>query len=282
MHNEPQTTITTFLKLESAGGILLMLAALLAMVCANTSFLQQYYNLLLSTPVEVRVSGFEIAKPLLLWINDGLMATFFLLVGLELKQELLEGQLTDRRNIVLPGIGAIGGMAFPALVYLYFNAGSGVTQGWAIPAATDIAFALGVLSLLGSRVPVSLKIFLTSLAIFDDIGAILIIALFYTAKISFVAIIVALSCVALLAMLNRFGVMSKSPYMLLGIIMWVALLKSSVHATLAGVALAMFIPLGAPANKDHSPLRTMERDLHAVVAFLILPVFAFGNAGINL
>lgn len=194
MQKMPYSTLSSFLKLESASGILLMLAAVLAMVCANT-FLAEYYELLLSTPVEVRVGSFEIAKPLLLWINDGLMATFFLLVGLELKRELIEGELADRKNIILPGIGAIGGMLCPAAVYLYFNYGQESAQGWAIPAATDIAFALGVLSLLGPRVPVSIKIFLTSLAIFDDIGAILIIAFFYTDNISLAALIVVACCV---------------------------------------------------------------------------------------
>jgi NhaA family Na+:H+ antiporter len=281
MRKLPYTTITSFLKLESSGGIMLMLAALLAMFFAN-SFLAQYYQLLLSTPLEIRVGSFEIAKPLLLWINDGLMAIFFLLVGLELKRELLEGELADRKNIILPGIGAIGGMLCPAMVYLYFNYGLISAQGWAIPAATDIAFALGVLSLLGPRVPVSLKIFLTSLAIFDDVGAIIIIAFFYTAQISLSALIVAGCCLAVLALLNRSNVNVKSPYMLVGLIMWAALLKSGVHATLAGVALAMFIPMGSLRHPPVSPLKTMERDLHSVVAFFVLPIFAFANAGINL
>ena len=280
MHNTRTTTITTFMKRESAGGILLMIAALLAMFCAN-SFLSGYYELLLSTPVEVRVGALDIAKPLLLWINDGLMAIFFFVVGLELKRELVEGELTDKRNIILPGVGAIGGMVCPALVYLYFNNGSSAADGWAIPAATDIAFALGVLSLLGSRVPVSLKIFLTSLAIFDDIGAIVIIAIFYTAKISQVALIVVACCVLILAVMNRQNVTANSPYILIGLIMWVATLKSGVHATLAGVLMAMFIPMRSKKDPSFFPLRTLEHDLHAVVAFLVLPVFAFANAGIS-
>jgi NhaA family Na+:H+ antiporter len=281
MQKMPYSTLSSFLKLESASGILLMLAAVLAMVCANT-FLAEYYELLLSTPDEVRVGSFEIAKPLLLWINDGLMATFFLLVGLELKRELIEGELADRKNIILPGIGAIGGMLCPAAVYLYFNYGQESAQGWAIPAATDIAFALGVLSLLGPRVPVSIKIFLTSLAIFDDIGAILIIAFFYTDNISLAALIVVACCVAVLAVFNRSNVMAKSPYLLVGLIMWIATLKSGVHATLAGVVLAMFIPMGSPKHPSASPLKTMEHDLHSVVAFFLLPTFAFANAGISL
>jgi len=188
-------SISNFFKLESAGGIILILAAALALIAANSP-LDTYYALLLDTPVEVRVGAFEIAKPLLLWINDGLMAVFFFLVGLELKRELIEGELSDRRNIILPATGAIGGMLVPALIYIYFNRDDPVAmQGWAIPAATDIAFALGVLTLLGSRVPVSIKIFLTSLAIFDDIGAIIIIAAFYTAKISMTALIVVAICI---------------------------------------------------------------------------------------
>lgn len=281
MHNPRITTINTFMKRESAGGILLMIAALLAMFCAN-SFLSGYYELLLSTPVEVRVGALEIAKPLLLWINDGLMAIFFFVVGLELKRELMEGELSDRRNIILPGVGAVGGMLCPALVYLYFNNGSTAVDGWAIPAATDIAFALGVLSLLGSRVPVSIKIFLTSLAIFDDVGAIVIIALFYTANISATALIVVACCIPVLAVLNRRNVTANSPYILVGLIMWVATLKSGVHATLSGVIMAMFIPMRSKKDPGFSPLRTLEHDLHSAVAFLVLPVFAFANAGISL
>ncbi|TNF09339.1 MAG: Na+/H+ antiporter NhaA, partial [Gammaproteobacteria bacterium] len=212
---------------------------------------------------------------------DGLMAIFFFLVGLELKRELLEGELSEIRNIVLPGVGAIGGMAVPALIYLLFNQGDEAgLRGWAIPAATDIAFALGVLSLLGSRVPVSIKIFLTSLAIFDDIGAILIIAVFYTDNISFAALVVVGLCLPVLFLLNRFNVESKSLYIAAGTIMWVAMLKSGVHATLAGVIMAIFIPLRTPTGM--SPLKIMEHDLHALVAFFVLPVFAFANAGLNL
>ena len=277
-----ETSITRFLKMESAAGILLFFAAVIAIIAANTP-LYEYYKLLLSVPVEMRVGTLEIAKPLLLWINDGLMAVFFFLVGLELKREWLEGELVDRRNIILPGIGAIGGMLAPALVYLYFNHEDPVAaQGWAIPAATDIAFALGILALLGSRVPVALKVFLTSLAIFDDIGAILIIAFFYTSKISLMALIIVALCIPILAVLNRKNVISKSPYLLIGVIMWVATLKSGVHATLAGVVLAMFIPMRSKQFPEISPLKMLEHDLHSIVAFFILPVFAFANAGINL
>lgn len=281
MHSQSESFITAFFKMESAGGLLLMFSAILAVVFANTSLIY-YYDLLLSTPVEIRIGGFEIAKPLLLWINDGLMAIFFFLVGLELKREVIEGELSDKRNIILPGVGAIGGMLAPALIYVYFNYDDPVAvQGWAIPAATDIAFALGVLSLLGSRIPVSIKVFLTSLAIFDDIGAILIIALFYTSKISISALIIVALCIAILTILNKRNVISESPYILIGLIMWAAALKSGIHATLAGVILAMFIPIRSKSNPDVSPLKSMEHDLHSVVAFFVLPVFAFANAGIS-
>ncbi len=273
--------ISEFLKKESAGGILMMTTAVLAMIFANTP-LEKFYLLFLSTPVEIKVASLVIAKPLLLWINDGLMAIFFFLIGLELKREMLEGELADKKNIILPGIGAVGGMLFPALIYILFNRNDPVAlQGWAIPAATDIAFALGILALIGPRVPLSLKLFLTSLAIFDDIGAILIIAFFYTSKMSLPALGMVFVFIIVLALLNRMGIVSKSPYLLIGSLMWVAMLKSGVHATLAGVVLAMFIPLHGNKEKS-SPLQELEHDLHAIVAFFILPIFAFANAGIAL
>ncbi|HIJ77926.1 MAG: Na+/H+ antiporter NhaA [Desulfobulbaceae bacterium] len=281
MTNSQESSISSFFKMESAGGITLMLAAALALVCANTP-LQVYYTLLLDTPVEIRIGSLEIAKPLLLWINDGLMAVFFFLVGLELKRELIEGELSDKRNIILPGVGAIGGMAIPALIYTFFNSSDATAMdGWAIPAATDIAFALGVLSLLGPRVPTSLKIFLTSLAIFDDIGAILIIAVFYTEKLSLAALIIVACCIPILAFLNKQNNGSRSLYIMLGVIMWMAMLKSGVHATLAGVVMAMFIPMQSKTDENYSPLKDLEHDLHPVVAFFILPIFAFANAGIS-
>lgn len=281
MNNTQESFISEFFKLESASGIILMFAAVLALVCANTP-LQTYYALLLDTPVEFRIGALIIAKPLLLWINDGLMAVFFFLVGLELKRELIEGELSDKRNIILPGVGAIGGMLVPALIYLYFNTGDAdAMAGWAIPAATDIAFALGVLSLLGSRVPTTIKIFLTSLAIFDDIGAIIIIAAFYTENISLSSLIVVLFCTLTLIIFNKRNIESESLYVLIGVIMWVAMLKSGVHATLAGVILAMFIPIRSKTNSDYSPLKSMEHNLHTKVAFFVLPIFAFANAGIN-
>ncbi len=282
MQNQQDSFITSFLKLESSGGILLFLTSLLAIILTN-SFLEPYYQLLISTPVAVHIGPLEISKPLLLWINDGLMAVFFFLVGLELKRELVEGELSDKRNIILPGVGAIGGMVVPALVYLYFNSNDVVAaKGWAIPATTDVAFALAVLTLLGSRVPIQLKIFLTSLAIFDDIGAILIISFFYASKISLTALVVVVLCIPILWYMNKKNVISKSPYILIGIIMWAAMVKSGVHATLAGVVLAMFIPLRSNDNPDYSPLKSLEHDLHKVVAFFVLPVFAFANAGMNL
>jgi NhaA family Na+:H+ antiporter len=271
-----------FAQMEASGGIILIAAAVLAMIFANTA-LNEFYQALLAMPVEAKVGNLEIAKPLILWINDGLMAVFFFLVGLELKRELIEGELSDKRNIILPGIGALGGMIAPALIYLYFNyKDPTAVSGWAIPAATDIAFALGVLALLGSRVPISIKIFLTSLAIFDDVGAIVIIAIFYTHKISLTALVIVALCIPVLYFLNKRDVLSKAPYILVGIVMWVATLKSGVHATLAGVVLAMFIPLSSVKNPRVSMLKIMEDRLHSVVAFIILPVFAFANAGISL
>ncbi len=272
--------IRSFFAHESAGGVLLFVSALLALVFANTG-LSHYYDLLIDTPVSVQVGALVIAKPLLLWVNDGLMAFFFLLVGLELKREFMEGELSDKRNIVLPGLGALGGMAAPAAVYTAFNFNDPTAmQGWAIPAATDIAFALGVLVLLGSRVPTSIKVFLTSLAIFDDVGAIIIIAIFYTSKISAAALIVASVCICCLFIMHRLGLREKGPYLFVGLIMWVALLKSGVHATLTGVILAMFIPIRDEKNPGVSPLKSLEHDLHSIVTFCALPIFAFCNAGI--
>ena len=282
MDLDVKNSITNFLEKESAGGILLVIAAVCAVVLSNSP-IGYLYTLLLDTPVVVQVGALVIDKPLLLWVNDGLMALFFFLVGMELKREFIEGELSDRKSVILPALGALGGMVVPAGVYLYFNINDPDTvSGWAIPAATDIAFALGVLSLLGSRVPVSLKIFLTSLAIFDDIGAIVIIALFYTSKVSITVLIVSAVCIGALAYLNKRGVMEKSTYIVFGVVMWVSLLKSGVHATLAGVILAMFIPIKCERDPSVSPLKTLENDLHSVVAFVILPFFAFCNSGIDL
>jgi NhaA family Na+:H+ antiporter len=277
-----QATIRNFMRMESAGGIVLMAASVLAMVTANSGA-AGLYHLFIETPVEVRIGALQIAKPLFLWVNDGLMAIFFFLVGLELKREFLEGELSRPANVLLPAIGAVGGVAVPVAIYVFLNSGNeAAMRGWAIPAATDIAFALGILTLLGSRVPVSLKVFLVSLAIFDDLGAILIIAVFYSGDVSGAALLAASACLVVLAVMNRRGVMSISSYILVGVIMWVAVLKSGVHATLAGVALAAFIPMRDPQEPDRSPLRELEHDLHQLVAFGVLPLFAFVNAGLDL
>lgn len=281
MLNTSNNAIANFFRMESSSGILLMFAAALAMIMANSP-LAPYYAIFIDTPVQVRVGALEIAKPLLMWINDGLMVMFFFLVGLELKREVLEGELSTIRKVVLPGFGALGGMLIPAAVYLWVNAGdSQATSGWAIPAATDIAFALGILALLGSRVPITVKIFLTSLAIFDDIGAIVIIAVFYTDQISLLSLLISGLCIPILILLNRRGVEARSVYIMIGTVMWVSMLKSGVHATLTGVILALFIPMRSASNPEHSPLREWEQDLHTLVAFFTLPVFAFVNAGVS-
>ncbi len=273
-------TIETFLKKESASGIILMFAAVFAMIIANSPWVS-WYNLLLDVPVVVAVGSFEIAKPLLLWINDGLMALFFFLVGLELKREFLEGDLSEPGQVTLPAIGAIGGMAMPAMIYVAFNYDNpSALNGWAIPTATDIAFALGILAIIGSKVPLQLKVFLTSLAIFDDLGAIVIIALFYTEQLSMLSLVVAASMITILLVLNKKNVTSTSPYIFIGIVLWAAVLKSGVHATLAGVILAFFIPIKGKGD-DPSPLKSLEHNLHSTVAFIVLPIFAFANAGIS-
>ncbi|MBW2476981.1 MAG: Na+/H+ antiporter NhaA [Deltaproteobacteria bacterium] len=275
--------IQSFFKKDSAVGILLMAATLLAMVFANTS-LEIAYDYILETPLEVRLGRYvHIAKPLLLWINDGLMAVFFLLIGLEVKREVLVGQLSSRAQIVLPGIAAFGGMVVPALVYVMVNLGDSVAlNGWAIPAATDIAFALGILALLGNRAPSSLKIFLLALAIIDDLGAIIIIAIFYSGDLSKTMLMLSAICLVLLVIFNRLRIENVAPYIWVGVFLWIFVLKSGVHATLAGVALAFAIPLHSKKNPEHSPLEHLEHALHPWVSFLILPVFAFANAGIPL
>ncbi|HTY80062.1 MAG TPA: Na+/H+ antiporter NhaA [Candidatus Bathyarchaeia archaeon] len=276
-----------FVRLESAGGLLLMATTALAMLVANSPA-HRLYVAMLDLPMRVGIGTWEIAKSLLLWINDGLMAVFFLLVGLELKREVIEGHLSTLRRAALPACAAFGGLVAPALIYAAVNRDGAVAlRGWAIPAATDIAFALGVLSLLGDRVPPAIKAFLLSVAIFDDLGAIMIIALFYTAKLSLGALGLAAVLVLGLACLNRWGVSRPAPYFLLGVPLWVAVLKSGVHATLAGVVLAAFIPLrgaGAAPSSDaaESLLHRLEHGLHPWVAFGILPLFAFANAGVSL
>ena len=273
--------LTEFLRLEASSGILLLLAAVLAMLVENSAA-SGLYDALLGTPVEIRIGGFEIAKPLLLWINDGLMAIFFFLVGLEVKREFLDGELSEPSRVVLPVIAAIGGMAVPAAIYVAINWGDPVSlRGWAIPSATDIAFALGVLALLGSRVPNTLKLFLMTLAIVDDLGAIVIIALFYTSDLSVVSLLFAVLALAILFALNRYGVLSLVPYLLVGVVLWAAVLKSGVHATLAGVLTALFIPYAREEGAARTQLEKLEHDLHPAVVYGILPLFAFANTGIS-
>ena len=254
-----------FFSSDASGGIILIIAAVVAMLMANIGVTSGWYHAFLETPVQLRVGALEINKNMLLWINDALMAVFFLLIGLEVKRELMQGSLASLRQAAFPIIAAIGGMIVPALLYLAFNYADPITrEGWAIPAATDIAFALGVLALLGSRVPLALKIFLMALAIIDDLGAIVIIALFYTSDLSLLSLGVAACAILVLAALNLCGVRRTGIYILVGVVLWTAVLKSGVHATLAGVIVGFFIPL------------------HPWVAYLILPLFAFANAGVSL
>ncbi|MBZ9987510.1 Na+/H+ antiporter NhaA [Mesorhizobium sp. BH1-1-5] len=274
----PKSILREFLDGEAAGGIILMVAAALALIVANTPLAATYFAVLHAYLGPLSVSH---------WINDGLMAVFFLLVGLEIKREMLDGQLSTWPRRVLPGIAAAGGMVVPALVYVLINRNNAAAlSGWAIPTATDIAFALGVLSLLGSRVPASLKVFLTALAIIDDLGAVIIIALFYTSGLSLAYLAAAFVVIALLVVLNRMRAMKLWPYLLLGALLWVLVLKSGVHATLAGVALALTIPLerspGISHDVEHSPLHRLEHGLHKLVPFIVIPIFGFANAGVSL
>jgi NhaA family Na+:H+ antiporter len=276
LKSRPRSALRAFLDSEAAGGLVLMAAAVLALVVANSPLAPGYFGVL-----EADVLGLSLQH----WINDGLMTVFFLMVGLEIKREMLDGQLATWPHRMLPGIAATGGMIVPAIIYAAFNAGNPVTlRGWAIPAATDIAFALGVLSLIGRRIPVSLKLFLTALAILDDLGAVALIALFYTADLSAPMLALAALLVAMLVGLNRMGVKRLSVYLLLGVGLWFLVLKSGVHATLAGVALALAIPLrptpGTPEAAD-SPLHRLEHGLQPWVAFLVVPVFGFANAGVS-
>ncbi len=278
-----QAHIQDFLKQESSGGLVLMAAAVLAMIVNNTA-LAPVYEGFLNLPIAIQVGPLEIAKPLLLWVNDGLMAIFFFLVGLEIKREIVEGELSSFDKASLPIFAAIGGMAVPAGIYAVMNMSDPIAiNGWAIPAATDIAFALGILALMGPRVPIALKIFLLAVAIIDDLGAIVIIAAFYTADVSTTSLIVAGIGLAFLVTLNLSGVGRIAPYVIIGVIMWVAVLKSGVHATLAGVLMALTIPLKTKDKSAHaSPLKHLEHELHLWVAFLVLPIFAFSNAGVSL
>lgn len=276
-----RSLFTRFFQLEAASGLLLIAAAVLALII-NNSPLSYLYSGLLDVPVAVQIGALNIAKPLLLWINDGLMALFFLLIGLEVKREVVDGHLSKPSQVILPATAAVGGMVVPALIYWFINRDNpAAVAGWAIPTATDIAFALGVLALLGKRVPVSLKLFLMTLAIIDDLGAIIVIALFYSGTLSSVSLLLAAACLVVLIAMNRLGVVKLGPYMVIGLILWVCVLKSGVHATLAGVALALCIPLRT-RNAETSPLLALEHALHPWVAYAILPLFAFANAGVSL
>ena len=273
--------LQAFIHHETTAGLILVAAALVAIMAFNVDSLRPVYEGLLEAKTTVAIGAFGLSKPLVLWINDGLMAVFFFLVGLEIKREVLEGNLSSRDQIVLPAIAAVGGMAVPALIYSYFNAHDAtLMRGWAIPAATDIAFALGALSLAGARAPISLKVFLLTLATLDDLGAIVIIALFYTSKLSIMSLILAGISLIALFLLNRFKIDRIGLYLCIGLAMWVFVLKSGVHATLAGVVLALMIPM---TRRDGTPmLSAIEEALHPYVKFFILPLFAFANAGIPL
>jgi NhaA family Na+:H+ antiporter len=270
-------SLLDFFKKESAVGILLIIATVFAMMMANSD-LHDAYEKMMQTPVMIMFGEFNIAKPLLLWINDGLMAVFFFMVGLEIKREVVEGSLSDTSKLALPTFAAFGGMIVPAGIYAFFNWGDeAAMQGWAIPMATDIAFALGILSLLGTRVPAQLKIFLLALAIIDDLGAIIVIAVFYTSSMSFASLAVAAVMILLLLIMNRGGVTNNTAYILVGLVLWTAVLKSGVHATLAGVVLGLMIPI----KNNHHSFHELEHSLHAPVNFVILPLFAFANAGVS-
>jgi NhaA family Na+:H+ antiporter len=279
---KPISAIRSFLEIEAAGGIVLMAVAVLALIAANSP-LAGAYDGLLHLPIGLRFGDLALEKTLLHWVNDGLMAVFFLLVGLEIKREILQGELSSRETLMLPGIAAVGGVVLPALIYAVINVGDPTAlRGWAIPAATDIAFALGVLSLLGSRVPVSLKVFLTALAIIDDVAAVVIIALFYTGDISLPFLAWAVAGVALLCLFNWLRVQALWPYMVVGAVVWLFVLKSGLHATLAGVVLAFLVPLDRTAeDEDEPPLLRLEHSLHDFVAFLVVPIFGFANAGVS-
>jgi NhaA family Na+:H+ antiporter len=271
-----------FFEHEASGGVVLMVAAALALVLSNSP-LSWMYDALLDTPVVLQIGALALDKPLLLWINDGLMAIFFFLVGLEIKREILEGRLSSLRKAASPVIAAVGGMVIPAVIYIALNwQDPAALQGWAIPAATDIAFAVGVLALLGSRVPVALKVFLLALAIIDDLGAIVIIALFYTSHLSLSVLAIAAAGVAVLGYFNYRGIRHTAPYIAVGVVIWVCVLKSGVHATLAGVVIALFIPLRPSGEDTESPLKRVEHGLAGWVAFGVMPIFAFANAGVAL
>ncbi len=275
-------SIQKFIKLEASGGILVLLAAILALIVDNSNFSGQY-QAVLNAQIGFNIGQVELVKPVLLWVNDGLMSIFFLLVGLEIKREMLVGELADSSKSLLPIIGAIGGMIVPALIYFVMTVPDfSAMKGWAIPTATDIAFVLAILALLGDRIPSSLKVFVTALAIFDDIGAILIIAIFYAVNISIFFLSLSGLCMVVLLLLNRLNITLVALYIVVGLVLWICVLKSGVHATLAGVVLAIAIPMHSNKNPFYSPLRALERRIHPWVAYGVLPLFAFANAGVSL
>ena len=277
----PIEILRKFFRLKSAAGILLLLAAIAAIVVEN-SFLSDSYSKLLHSSISFKISNFAIDKDLHHWINDGLMAIFFLLVGLEIKREFIQGHLSTRQQFSLPAVAAIGGITVPAIIYISLNFGNDVTtNGWAIPTATDIAFALGVVTLLGDRVPISLKVTLVAIAIIDDLMAIIIIATFYTSDVSIYYLLLAAVATSVLFLLNKKQINKLSPYVILGIVLWMFVLKSGIHASLAGVLLAQFIPLNSKDSSSHSPLQNLEHSIAPWVNFSILPIFAFANAGVS-
>ena len=276
-----KNTFDSFFRLEAAGGILLLFAAVAAMILKNSAF-GAVYSTFLDIPIQIRIGALDIDKTLLLWVNDGLMAIFFFMIGMEVKREVMVGELSDIRQVILPGMAGLGGIIVPAFIYYWINSGNeAALQGWAIPTATDIAFALGVLALVGN-VPTALKLFLMTLAIIDDLGAIIIIAAFYTSDLSIASLITALLAVTGLIWLKLKKTVSITPFILVGIILWVSVLKSGVHATLAGVILGLFIPMTGKKPGDDPPLERLLHALHPWIAFCVLPMFAFVNSGVDL
>jgi len=276
----PLKMLREFIKFESSAGIILFLSALAAVVLVNSP-LHEYYDLILDTQITIAIGALSLSKPFLLWINDGLMALFFLYVGLEIKREVVEGELSRKEQITLPLLAAIGGIVFPALIFLYINKENEIyQQGWAISSATDIAFALGLMMLFKNKIHESLKVTLVAIAIIDDLAAILIIAFFYTDNLSLLSLALAGTCILALFLLRLFQIKKTTTYILIGIVLWVCVLKSGVHATLAGVVVAFFIPL-KDEKINKSPLRELEHELHSWVTYGILPIFAFANAGIT-
>ena len=276
-----KNSFNSFFRLEAAGGILLLFAAIAAMILKNSTF-GEIYGSFLNIPIQIRIGALDIDKPLFLWVNDGLMAMFFFTIGMEVKREIMVGELSDIRQIILPGMAGLGGIIVPAIIYAIINSGDELAlKGWAIPTATDIAFALGILALVGN-IPTALKLFLMTLAIIDDLGAIIIIAIFYTTNLSVVSLIAALLAITGLVWLKLKNILKITPFILVGIILWVSVLKSGVHATLAGVILGLFIPMKPEQPGGDPALERLLHALHPWIAFCVLPIFAFVNSGVNL